>query len=76
MLVNLDCPVELIDYKLFESKANSQIYCSMTFYNLSPKTVKGLKVIIHCYDQFGDPVGGETNKFECKVEYKEGLLTA
>lgn len=75
MLVNLDCPVEMIDYELFESKTNDQIYCALTFNNLSEKLVKGLKVLIHCYDQFGDPVGKENNSLECKIEFKEGLAT-
>lgn len=59
MLVNIDCPVELLDYKLYRSKSSGKIYCSFNFNNLSEKVVKGLKVSIYCYDQFGEDLHNE-----------------
>ncbi|WMT42336.1 hypothetical protein RE628_08075 [Paenibacillus sp. D2_2] len=73
MLVNLFCPVEMIDYKLYESKTNGQIYCELAFNNLSHKVVKGLKLMIYSYDQFGDLISEEKNGFVCKIEFKDGL---
>ncbi|MFE4711223.1 hypothetical protein ACFRAM_10145 [Paenibacillus sp. NPDC056722] len=73
MLVNIECPVECLDYDLYESRSTGKIYCSLMFNNLSSRTVKGLKIIIYCYDQFGDPVEDERNTFECKIEFKDGL---
>ncbi|CAH1200607.1 hypothetical protein PAECIP111893_01495 [Paenibacillus plantiphilus] len=75
MLVNVDCPVEWLDHELYKSKKNGNVHCSLTFNNLSQQTVKGLKVIIFCYDQFGDPIdmGRNDNGFEYEIEFKEGL---
>lgn len=50
MLVNIECPVELLDYELYESKSTGRIYCSLTFNNVSNKIVKGLKATLYCYD--------------------------
>lgn len=73
MRINLECPVELLDYQLYKSKSSGKIYCSLTFNNVADKIVKGLKTTIYCFDQFGEPVNGKENHFECKVEFKEGL---
>ncbi|MPY17017.1 hypothetical protein [Paenibacillus glucanolyticus] len=74
MLVNLECPVELLEYELYESKSTGRIYCSLTFNNVSDKIVKGLKATLYCYDQFGDSVGEGNNSLEFKIEFKEGLI--
>ncbi|MGO4789540.1 hypothetical protein AB4124_19230 [Paenibacillus sp. 2KB_20] len=74
MLVNLECPVELLEYELYESKSNGRIYCSLTFNNVSDKIVKGLKATLYCYDQFGDSVGEGNNSLECKIEFNEDLI--
>ncbi|MFZ4193199.1 hypothetical protein ACOZB4_04185 [Paenibacillus sp. NPDC058898] len=74
MLVNLECPVELLEYELYESKSTGRIYCSLTFNNVSDKIVKGLKATLYCYDQFGDSVGEGNNSLECKIEFNEDLI--
>lgn len=73
MLVNIDCPVEYLDYKLYKGKRSGSIFCSLTFHNLSSRMVKGLKIRIYCYDQFGDPISDTNNQLEYKLEVKEGL---
>ncbi|SMF86591.1 hypothetical protein SAMN05661091_3441 [Paenibacillus uliginis N3/975] len=74
MLVNLECPVELLEYELYKSKSTGRVYCSLTFNNVSDKIVKGLKATIYCYDQFGDSIGEGNNSLECEIEFKEGLV--
>jgi len=73
MMVNMECPVELIEYKLYESTSTGKVYCSLTFNNVSFNKVKGLKAMIYGYDQFGDSIGDGNNSLECKIEFKEGL---
>ncbi|MFU1798500.1 ankyrin repeat domain-containing protein [Paenibacillus azoreducens] len=68
MLVNLESPVELLEYKLYQSKSTGKLYCSLTFNNVSDKKVKGLKLRIYCFDQFGDPIEEEMRGFEARVE--------
>ncbi|AJS61198.1 hypothetical protein [Paenibacillus sp. IHBB 10380] len=74
MLVNIECPIELLEYELYESKSTGKIYCSLTFNSVSDKIIKGLKATIYCYDQFGDSIGEGNNSLECKIEFKEGLV--
>ncbi|QDQ03273.1 hypothetical protein FOH38_24155 [Lysinibacillus fusiformis] len=73
MLVNLDCPVELLDYQLYQSKSTGKVYCSLKFNNISEKRIKGIKASIYCFDQFGDPVDSQLNSFEYKLQLKESV---
>ncbi|KAF1086184.1 hypothetical protein SPSYN_00925 [Sporotomaculum syntrophicum] len=73
MLVNLNCPVELLEYQLYKTKSSEKVYCSLIINNVSNKVVKGLKAEIYCFDQFGDPINKAENSFKCKIEYKNGL---
>ncbi|GGH18819.1 hypothetical protein [Paenibacillus segetis] len=73
MLVNIECPIEFLDYKFYKSKSTGQVYCSLTFNNLTNKLIKGLKATIYCYDQFGDAVVEGNNRVECKIDFNDGL---
>jgi len=66
MLVDLNCPVELLDYQLYRSKKTGKVYCSFQFNNISDKRIKGFNATIYCFDQFGEPTGWESNCFEYK----------
>lgn len=66
MLVDLNCPVELLEYQLYRSKKTGKVYCSFQFNNISDKRIKGFNATIYCFDQFGEPTGWESNCFEYK----------
>ncbi|SPU38450.1 Ribulose-5-phosphate 4-epimerase and related epimerases and aldolases [Lysinibacillus capsici] len=73
MLVDINCPVELLNYQLYRSKKTGKVYCSLKFNNISEKSIKGLNATIYCFDQFGEPVGWESNSFEYKLHLTESI---
>lgn len=73
MLVDINCPVELLEYQLYRSKKTGKVYCSLKFNNISEKRIKGLNATIYCFDQFGEPVGWESTSFEYKLHLSESI---
>lgn len=73
MLVDINCPVELLEYQLYRSKKTGKVYCSFRFNNISEKSIKGFKATVYCYDQFGEPVGMESNSFEYTQQLTESI---
>ena len=39
MLVDINCPVELLEYQLYRSKKTGKVYCSFRFNNISEKNI-------------------------------------
>ncbi|MGE7111677.1 ankyrin repeat domain-containing protein [Lysinibacillus sp. NPDC047702] len=73
MLVDINCPVELLEYQLYRSKKTGKIYCSFRFNNISEESIKGFNATVYCYDQFGEPVGMESNSFEYTQQFTESI---
>ncbi|MFJ7733721.1 ankyrin repeat domain-containing protein [Lysinibacillus sp. NPDC097231] len=73
MLVDINCPIELLEYQLYRSKNTGKVYCSFRFNNISEKRIKGFNTTIYCFDQFGEPVGWESNSFEYKFHLTESI---
>lgn len=73
MLVDINCPVELLEYQLYRSKKTGKVYCSFKFNNISEKSIKGFNATVYCYDQFGEPVGMESNSFEYTQQLTESI---
>jgi len=73
MLVDINCPVELLEYQLYRSKKTGKVYCSFKFNNISEKRIKGLNATIYCFDQLGEPVGWELNSFEYKLHLTDSI---
>lgn len=73
MLVNINCPIELLEYQLYRSKETGKVYCSFRFNNISEKRIKGFNATIYCFDQFGEPVGWESNSLEYKLQLTESI---
>lgn len=73
MLVDINCPVELLEYQLYRSKKTGKVYCSLKFNNISEKRIKGLNATIYCFDQFGEPVGWESTNIEYKLHLSESI---
>ena len=55
------CPLILIEHKLFELDGNVKL--ESLFLNESDKTIAACKVVIKCFDQFGDAVEDTTAKY-------------
>lgn len=73
MLVNLDSPVELLDYKLYRSKSTKKIYVTFLFNNLSDKVIDSVKVRVYSFNQFDETLHGDNDFIECTNTYQEGL---
>ncbi len=73
MLVDINCPIELLEYQLYRSTKTGKVYCSFRFNNISEKRIKGFNATIYCFDQFGEPTGWESNSFEYKLQLKESI---
>ncbi|MFF2175717.1 ankyrin repeat domain-containing protein [Lysinibacillus sp. NPDC058147] len=73
MLVNINCPIEVLDYQLYRSKETGKVYCSFRFNNISENRIKGFNATIYCFDQFGEPVGWESNNFKYKLQLTDSI---
>lgn len=73
MLVDINCPIELLEYQLYRSKKTGKVYCSFRFNNISEKTIKGFNATIYCFDQFGEPTGSASNCFEHKFHLTDSI---
>src|SRR5699024_8899683 len=73
MLVNLDCPIEMLDYNLYKSKSSGKIYSSFTFNNLSSKVIKAIKIKVYCYNQFNEPIKKDRDYLDASLEFDKGL---
>ncbi|MCS1381331.1 ankyrin repeat domain-containing protein [Lysinibacillus sphaericus] len=73
MLVDINCPIELLEYQLYRSKKTGNVYCSFRFNNISEKTIKGFNATIYCFDQFGEPTGSVSNCFEHKFHLPDSI---
>lgn len=73
MLVNINCPIEVLDYQLYRSKETGKVYCSFRFNNISENRIKGFNATIYCFDQFGEPVGWESNSFKYKLQLTDSI---
>ncbi|CAM5217015.1 putative protein OS=Lysinibacillus sphaericus OX=1421 GN=LS41612_09725 PE=4 SV=1 [Lysinibacillus sphaericus] len=74
MLVDINCPIELLGYQLYRSKKTGNVYCSFRFNNISEKTIKGFNATIYCFDQFGEPTGSVSNCFEHKFHFPDSIV--
>ena len=73
MLVDINCPIEVLKYQLYRSKETGKVYCSFRFNNISENRIKGFNATIYCFDQFGEPVGWESNSFKYKLQLPESI---
>lgn len=73
MLVDINCPIEVLKYQLYRSKETGKVYCSFRFNNISENKIKGFNATIYCFDQFGEPVGWESNSFKYKLQLTESI---
>ena len=54
--VDINCPVEVSGFKIKVNENTGQAYCYISFFNMSEKVIKAVRLYIYCYDSFGKEV--------------------
>jgi len=71
--VDVNCPIEVRGLEIQINEKTGLTYCLVKFFNLSEKVVSSVKVIIRCYDSFGQPVE-ETGQHEVEAIIQDEVV--
>ena len=56
IIVDLNCPIELVSYTIKVPRDFENAFVNIIFRNLSQKIITAIKLKIHCFDAFNEPV--------------------
>jgi hypothetical protein len=62
-LIDINCPVEVVGYEIRINDKLGKTFCAVKLFNLSNKVVSSIKMIINCYDSFGQSVIEERQSY-------------